>query len=104
MYSCKILIGYNLLDVGKKYEETCSPSYAMTGKKRLGKLEVQYQKIGLIFVLFIYLFIYSFVSSFIFSSVWLEVDISHPEQINQWIRSRDLGLKYSATFNDFTQR
>lgn len=37
-------------------------------------------------------------------SVWLEVDISHPEQINQWISSRDLGLKYSATFNDFTQR
>ena len=41
---------------------------------------------------------------FIFSSVWLEVDISHPEQINQWVSSRDLGLKYSATFNDFTQR
>ncbi|KAJ7377588.1 HemK methyltransferase member 1 [Desmophyllum pertusum] len=38
------------------------------------------------------------------SSVWLEVDISHPELIDQWINSHDLGLKYSATFNDFTQR
>ena len=80
--------------MGKKYEQTCSPSHAMTGKKRPGNLEVQYQKIGLILVFFL----------FIFSSVWLEVDICHPEQINQWISSRDLGLKYSATFNDFTQR
>lgn len=83
----------HLFDEGKNYEETCSRSYVMTGKKRPGKLEVQYQNIGLILY---YLFI--------FSSVWLEVDISHPEQINQWISSRDLGLKYSATFNDFTQR
>lgn len=37
-------------------------------------------------------------------SVWLEVDISHPQQINQWISTRDLGLKYSATCNDFTER
>ena len=44
----------HLLDEGKNYEETCSPSYAMTGQKRPGKLEVQYQKIGLIFVLSIY--------------------------------------------------
>lgn len=38
------------------------------------------------------------------SSVWLEVDISHPNLINQWISKHDLGLKYSTTFNDFTQR
>ena len=44
----------HLLDEGKSYEETCSPSYEMTGQKRPGKLEVQYQKIGLIFVLSIY--------------------------------------------------
>ena len=55
----------HLLDVGKNYEETCSPSYAMTGKKRPRKLEVQYQKIGLIFVLFINLFIYLFICLFI---------------------------------------
>ena len=52
----------HLIDKGKNYEETCSPSYAMTGKKRPRKLEVQYQKIGLIFVLFIYLFICLFIS------------------------------------------
>ena len=52
----------HLVDEGKNYEETCSLSYAMTGKKRPRKLEVQYQKIGLIFVLFIYLFICLFIS------------------------------------------
>ncbi|XP_044182410.1 MTRF1L release factor glutamine methyltransferase-like isoform X1 [Acropora millepora] len=34
-------------------------------------------------------------------SVWLEVDSSHPDSVNQWILSQDLGLKYCATFNDF---
>lgn len=38
------------------------------------------------------------------SSVWLEVDISHPTLIDEWISGNDLGLKYSATFNDFTRR
>ena len=38
------------------------------------------------------------------SSVWLEVDISHPKLIGEWISDNDLGLKYSATFNDFTRR
>ena len=38
------------------------------------------------------------------SSVWLEVDISHPKLIDEWISDNDLGLKYSATFNDFTRR
>ena len=52
----------HFVDEGKNYEETCSLSYAMTGKKRPRKLEVQYQKIGLIFVLFIYLFICLFIS------------------------------------------
>ena len=49
MYSCKMLIDNmlvpalaHLIDKGKNYEETCSASYAMTGKKRPGKLEVQY--------------------------------------------------------------
>ncbi|XP_068712691.1 MTRF1L release factor glutamine methyltransferase-like [Montipora foliosa] len=36
-------------------------------------------------------------------SVWLEVDPSHPNLINQWIDSQDLGLKYCATFNDFAK-
>ena len=47
MYSCKMLIDNmlvpalaHLIDKGKNYEETCSPSYAMTGKKRPAKLEV----------------------------------------------------------------
>ena len=35
------------------------------------------------------------------SCVWLEVDSSHPDSVNQWILSQDLGLKYCATFNDF---
>ena len=30
----------HLLDEGKSYEETFSPSYEMTGKKRPAKLEV----------------------------------------------------------------
>ena len=55
----------HLVDEGKNYEETCSLSYAMTGKKRPRKLEVQYQKIGLIFVLFINLFINLFICLFI---------------------------------------
>lgn len=38
------------------------------------------------------------------SSVWLEVDTSHPKMIDQWINSQDLGLKYSATFEDFARR
>jgi len=38
------------------------------------------------------------------SSVWLEVDTSHPKMIDQWINSQDLGLKYSATFQDFARR
>ena len=38
------------------------------------------------------------------SLVWLEVDISHPKLIDEWISDNDLGLKYSATFNDFTRR
>jgi len=37
-------------------------------------------------------------------SVWLEVDISHPEKINDWISSQHLGLIYCRTFDDFTQR
>lgn len=44
MYSCKMLIDNmlvpalpHLLDEGKSYEETCSPSYVMTGKKRPAK-------------------------------------------------------------------
>lgn len=41
---------------------------------------------------------------FYHSSVWLEVDISHPTLIDEWISDNDLGLKYSATFNDFTRR
>ena len=41
---------------------------------------------------------------FYHSSVWLEVDISHPTLIDEWISGNDLGLKYSATFNDFTRR
>lgn len=38
------------------------------------------------------------------SSVWLEVDISHPKLIEEWISGNELGLNYSATFNDFTRR
>jgi len=38
------------------------------------------------------------------SSVWLEVDTSHPEMIDQWINSQHIGLNYSATFKDFAQR
>ncbi|XP_078342876.1 MTRF1L release factor glutamine methyltransferase-like isoform X1 [Oculina patagonica] len=38
------------------------------------------------------------------SSVWLEVDISHPKLIDQWINSHDLGLIYFTAFDDFTQR
>jgi len=41
---------------------------------------------------------------FPFSSVWLEVDTSHPEMIDQWINSQHIGLNYSATFKDFAQR
>ena len=39
-----------------------------------------------------------------YSSIWLEVDISHPTVVYQWVTSQDLGLKYHATFDDFTQR